>query len=144
MPPPSDSLRHQELKLAEALSNIQAIEVPPPSYTLMPVTTNDSFRNYATDDDDDDEDCLAPLAPVTVHVDTSIRVDGQANTVILPPTPTANSTVSGQAGLDRTAQAGHARAERLTSAVLIALRDAGVVGGGVVITLTGGLKGHWK
>lgn len=130
MRPPSDSLRHQELKLAEALPNIQAIEVPPPSYTLTPVTTTDSFHNYTTNDDDDEEYCLAPLAPITVHVDASTRIDGQANTVILPPIPTANSTVSGPAGLDRTAQAGHARAKRLTSAVLIALRDAGVVDGG--------------
>jgi hypothetical protein len=131
MLPPSDSLRHQDPTLAGALSNIRAIEVPPlPSYTLLPITANDPFHDYATDADEDEEDCLAPLAPITVHVDASIRIDGQANTVILPPCPTTNSTASGQAGLARTAQAGHARPERFAGTVLTALRDAGVVGDG--------------
>jgi hypothetical protein len=127
MLPPSDSFHHQELKLAEALSNIQAIEVPPPSYTLMPVTTHESFHAYATDEEDDEEDCLTPLAPIAVHIDASIRIEGQGNTILLPPT---HSTVSGQAGPGRPAPAAHARAERLTGAILTALRDAGVVGGG--------------
>lgn len=131
MLPPSDSLRHQELKLAEALSNIRAIEVPPPppSYTLLPIAANNPFHDYATDADEDEDDCLAPLAPITVQVDAGIRIDGQANTAILPPCPTTNSTASGQAGLARTVQACHAYPERLVSTVLTALRDAGVVGG---------------
>jgi hypothetical protein len=137
MLPPSDSFQHQELKLAEALSNIQAIEVPPPppppSYTLMPVTSNESFHAYGTDDEDDD-DCVTPLAPITLHIDASIRIDGQANTIILPPptttttTTTTNSAFSPQSS--STAQAGHALAERLTHTILTALKDAGVVGYG--------------
>jgi hypothetical protein len=75
---------------------------------------------------------LDPVVPITVHVDASVRIDGHANTVILPPSPATNSTASGQVGLDRTAQGGHVHAESLASAVLTALRDAGVVvnGGG--------------
>lgn len=138
MLPPSDSFRHQELKLAEALSTIQAIDVPqppPPSYTLMPVA-DDSFHAYAPDDDEDDDDegCPTPPVPITLHIDASLRIDGQFNTIVLPPTNYASSPVSAQspnpAGPTTTAQASHARGERLTSAVLIALRDADVFGGG--------------
>jgi hypothetical protein len=128
MLPPSDSFRHQELKLAEALSNIQAIEVPPPSYTLMPVTDG-NWNAYTTDEEEDEDECLTPLAPITIHIDASIRVDGQANTVILPPTnPTFSGLSPGAPGPGRTARAGQARAERLTSTILAALKEAGVVG----------------
>jgi hypothetical protein len=160
MLPPSDSLLHHKLKLAEALSNIQAIEVPPPpSYserTVMPVT-RDSFHAYSTtaeddddeddddddnnyddnDDDDNDEKCLAPI---TIHIDASIGVDGQGNTLILGP---PNATNANSAGADpcadqpsniqapaRTASTGYGyvhgqtHAERLTSTILTALKDA--------------------
>lgn len=145
MPPPSDSLLHHELKLAEALSSIQAIEVPPPpSYserTVMPVT-HDSFHAYSTieDDEDDGDDDEKYLAPVTIHIDASIRVDGQSNTLLLAP---PNATNANSAGADpcadqpsniqapaRTASTGYGyahgqtRAERLTSTVLTALKDA--------------------
>lgn len=137
MLPPSDSFRHQELKLAEALSTIQAIDVPPPpppSYTLMPVA-DDSFHAYAPDDDEDDNESRPTrLMPITLHIDASLRIDGQYNTIVLPPTNHASSPVSAQsptpAGPATTAQASHARGERLTSAVLIALRDADAFGGG--------------
>ena len=146
MLPPSDSLLHHELKLAEALSNIQAIEVPPPpSYserTVMPVT-HDSFHAYSTtteDDYEDDDDDEKYLTPVTIHIDASIRVEGQSNTLILAP-PNATNANSAGAGPcadqpsniqapARTASTGHGyahgqtRAERLTSTVLTALKDA--------------------
>ena len=148
MLPPSDSLLHHELKLAEALSNIQAIEVPPPpSYserTVIPVT-HDSFHAYSTtreddDEDDDDDDDENNLAPVTIHIDASIRIDGQSNTLILAP---PNVTNANSAGADpcadqpssiqapaRTAFTGYGyahgqtRVERLTSTILTALKDA--------------------
>lgn len=145
--PPSDSLLHHERKLAETLSNIQAIEVPPPpSYsekTVMPVT-HDSFQAYSTtiedDYEDDDDDDEKYLPPITIHIDASIRVEGQSNTLILasPNAPNANS-----AGADPCADLpsniqvpaptastgygyghGQTRAERLTSTVLTALKDA--------------------
>jgi hypothetical protein len=142
---PSDSLLHHQLKLAEALSNIQAIEVPPPpSYserTAIPVT-HDSFHAYSTttEDDDEDDDDEKYLAPVTIHIDTSIRVDGQSNTIVLAP-PNATNANSAGAGPcadqplniqapARTASIGYGcahgqtRAERLTSTVLTALKDA--------------------
>jgi hypothetical protein len=146
MLPPSDSLLHHELKLAEVLSNIQAIEVPPPpSYserTVMPVT-HDSFHAYSTTTEDDDEDGDEDekyLAPVTIHIDASIRVDGQSNTLVLAP-PNATNANSAGAGpcADRpsnvqapagTASTGYecvhgqTRAERLASTILTALKDA--------------------
>jgi hypothetical protein len=146
MLPPSDSLLHHELKPTEALSNIQAVEVPPPSYserTVMPVT-HDSFLAYPITIDDDDEDDYDDdekyLAPVTIHIDASIRIDGQTNTRILAP---PNATNANSAGADpcadqpsniqapaRTAFTGYGyahgemRAERLTSTILTALKDA--------------------
>ena len=155
MLPPSDSIQHQHLKLAEALTNMQAIEVPPPpSYTATtaPVTNDSSFLTYRIDDDDDEvddedeEDGLAPLAPVTVHVDASVRIEGRGNVLILPAAqPNANANMSANAGASAVQgqptslrpqsgvpqpSPGSARAERLTSTVLSALQNAGVIGSG--------------
>jgi hypothetical protein len=149
MLPPSDSFLHQELKLAEALSNIQAIEVPPPpSYserTGMPVT-HDSFHAYSTTTEADDEDDYEEyLAPVTIHMDASIRIDGQSNTLILgsPNATNGNSAGAGPcadqpSNIQAPAQTasngygcahGQTRAERLTSTILTALKDVGRASG---------------
>jgi hypothetical protein len=144
MLPPSNSFLHHKLKLAEALSNIQAIEVPPPpSYsegTSMPVT-HDSFLAYSTTTEDDDEDDDEEyLAPVTVHIDASMRIDGQSNILILgPPNATNSNNASASPCADqpsniqapgRTASTGcgcahgQTRAERLTNTILTTLKDA--------------------
>jgi hypothetical protein len=141
MLPPSDSFLHHELKLAEALSNIQAIEVPPPpnysERTVMPVT-HDSFHAYSTATEDDDEDDEESLAPVKIHIDTSIRIDGQGNALILAPPNAANGDSAGASPCAdqppnmqaRTASTGYGcahgqtRAERLTNTILAALKDA--------------------
>lgn len=126
MLPPSDSFQHQKLKLAEVLAKVLPIEVPPPSYTAMPVTTAD-FHAYATDDEDDedDRDYMVPPAPIVVRIDASVKIEGQGNTIVLPPTkpPSAQTPVSA----DRPNQTGHPQAERLTAAVLAALTSAGIV-----------------
>jgi hypothetical protein len=154
MLPPSNSLLHHKLKLAEALSNIQAIEIPPPpSYSeriVMPVT-HDLFYAYPTTTEDDDEeddeedeeednDDEEYLAPITVYIDASVRIGGQSNILILAPSNAMNSnnaSVSPCADQPSNIQAsartastgcgcahGQTRAERLTSTILATLKDA--------------------
>ncbi len=122
MLPPSDSLHHQELKLAEALSDIQAIEVPPPSYSTMP-EANETFHAYEVDDYDDDG-CPAP-SPILIKINVSIQINGQGNTVVMPPTSVSSEPSSTVAA--RTAQARNGKAEKLTRTVLAALRDAALL-----------------
>lgn len=97
--------------------------------------TNESWQACTTDDEDDD-DSLSPLGPITIHVDASITIDGQSNTIVLPPTNNANTAPSAQSSAGpmsqcrTTAPARNARAESLTSTIMTALTDAGVMGGG--------------
>lgn len=120
MVPPWDSLQHQNTKLSEALSDIHAIEVPPPpSYCAMLAAT-ESFHTYEADDDEDD-DVLPVPASITIKVDASVHIQGQGTTIMLP----AANTSSGQ---PRTSKSEHGRAATLPGTILAALRDAGMVG----------------
>ena len=120
--PPSDSLQHQDLKLAEALSEIQAIEMPPPTYSAMP-EDNETFHAYEVDDYNDDG-CAAP-SPIVIKINASIYINGQSNTVVMPPTNVSAGSSSTLA--TRAAQASNGRAERLTRTVLAALKDAALL-----------------
>ena len=122
MLPPSDSLQHQSLKLAEALSDIQAIEIPPPSYSAMP-GANETFHAYEVDDYDDDG-CHGP-SPIVIKINASVQINGQGNTLIMPSTSTSSRTSSLLAA--QTAQASNGRAEKLTRTVLAALKDAALL-----------------
>ena len=122
MLPPSDSLQHQDLKLAEALSDIQAIEVPPPSYTAMPAA-NETFHAYEVEDYDDDG--IPTPSPIIIKITASVQIQGQGNTIVLPPSNAPTRLPPNLAA--RTAQAGLGRAEKLTRTVLTALRDAGLL-----------------
>lgn len=62
MLPLSDSVRHQELKVAEVRSNTEAIQAGPPSDTLMPVITTESFQTCMPGDEEP-EDVGTSLVP---------------------------------------------------------------------------------
>lgn len=137
MLPPSDSLHHQNLKIAEFISSIQATQAPPPAYSsTRPATAAIDQDQSAEDDDDYDYDCPStPPAPITINIDASLKVEGHANTIVLSTVaslPAAPSTPSKLplAAEPRTVPSPTpetGRVQRLTGMVLNALRDAGLL-----------------
>jgi hypothetical protein len=128
MLPPTDSLQHQNLKLAEFISSTQITQPAPPAY----FATNHRaaalhHEQLAADDDDDDDDDDAGYdfissrpAPITIKIDASLKIEGHANTIVLPSACPPSSTTpqpSPQNG----------RVDRLTNMVLTALKDAGLL-----------------
>ena len=98
MLPPSDSLRHQSHKRSEATANTQREDrrPPPPPYSppiRLPPSIED-FLHGATDldeyDEADEADSRAPR--ITIHIDASITIIGDANTVVIPPSSTSCPT----------------------------------------------------
>ena len=136
MQPPTDSLHHQNLKLAEFISNGQITQAPRPAYPTTtptpPAPNNDQLAEY--DDGDYDHPSAYP-APITINIDASLKIEGHANTIILPPSgsspPTSLSSSPEQlsaqprGGAQRPSPKG--RAERFTRMALTALKDAGLL-----------------
>ena len=62
--------------------------------------THDSFHAYSTttendDEEEEEEEEEEYLAPVRVHIDASMRIDGQSNILILGPPNAVNSNNTG-------------------------------------------------
>ncbi|EAS33186.3 uncharacterized protein CIMG_04210 [Coccidioides immitis RS] len=132
MLPPSDSINHQNLKLAEFLASLQnqpALPAPPPPYTA--VQTNDDL-----DLDDEEED---PLPPIVLKIDSSIVVDGQANTIAIPASfgpnlengNTAPSelrpTVSNSGAMQQLQQQRQVKSAQIASSVMAAMKASGIL-----------------
>jgi len=113
MLPPSDSYLHQNLKLAEAISGLQAIEVPPPAYDDQSKPfVNQSAEDYDSDTEFDYDNMLR--APIVVNIDASVHVEGQGNSIAFFNTESlANGTNTGPTAVGRI--------ESITSTVLAAL-----------------------
>lgn len=79
MLPPSDSLRHQAHKLAEARANRTQLPSAPPPYSPVPHVTMEGHGLLDMDEDD------SP-SPITITMDTSIHIQGNGNTIVLPST----------------------------------------------------------
>jgi hypothetical protein len=140
MLPPTDSLQHQNLKLAEFIASARTAQPPPPAYSSSFPEASTLLKAHLTDDDDDDYDHAASRpAPITIHLDASLKIEGHGNTVVLSPsspsplvnsssTPSSSSSSTAPvapAVVPRTSQT--ARVEKLTSMVLTALKDAGLL-----------------
>ena len=131
MLPPSDSIHHQQLKLAEALSNIQTIDVPPPSYTSSAKSSHDRDETSYTDElnDDGEENHWPSAAPIRINIDASIHVEGQANTIVLPSGARSSQAAGRRTPAEQAQQMLGARGERLASMVLFTLKSARFIGG---------------
>lgn len=122
MLPPSDSLRHQSHKLAEALTNLQnGVTAPPPPYAPAP---DETLANVDAEDEP---------RPIAIHVDASINIRGYGNTVILPsvpgqqqpPTSTPTAAPDRNTGILQVAQKQRqAKLTELATAIIAALRDS--------------------
>ncbi|KAB8215863.1 hypothetical protein BDV33DRAFT_6544 [Aspergillus novoparasiticus] len=102
MLPPSDSLLHQLQKLAEAraAAQYQTRASPPPPYSRrnapdLALAENDLIDSDGSKDADDGDECMSwgsgssngsrhHHAPVSIHIDASINVRGNGNTLIIP------------------------------------------------------------
>lgn len=133
---PSDSINHQNLKLAEFVAGLQnqaRLPAPPPPYTAAAQLNDQPLGEF-----EDDEDDGMPLPPVVLSIDTSITIDGQANTVAIPtalgvgseedqaesPATTSNSfTQSLQ-------QQRQAKSAQIASSIVSALKSCGVLDDG--------------
>jgi hypothetical protein len=137
MLPPSDSINHHSLKLAEFVANLQTqvnAPPPPPLYisTLAIPISEESLEN--TDENDEGLD----IAPISVKIDTSINIDGQGNTIVIPTSvaagaeefqsssaaaiPTATSLPLQQPQLQR-----HVKSAQLASTIIAALKTSGAL-----------------
>ena len=88
MQPPRDSLSHQQLKLAEAMSNAQTVRAPPPAYsprTEQIPAKEETFGRYRAEDEYDDDYEEAQLPAWNITVDAAIKIEGSENQVTLPP-----------------------------------------------------------
>lgn len=82
MLPPHDSMSHQQHKANEFLVNGRTIRAPPPTYTAA-TTPAMALRDMPPVTDEEDDDVYS-APPITIEVDTAIRVDGQGNNVSVP------------------------------------------------------------
>lgn len=140
MVPPSDSINHHSLKLAEFLScqrNQPTMAAPPPPYAAR-LDGLASEELLGQIDDVDDDACN--LAPIVIKIDTSIHVEGHANTVAIPagmaatpedgqvspatenapPTPTTPNLPQVQAQRQT-------KSAQLATAIIAALRPSGAL-----------------
>ncbi|OJD15936.1 hypothetical protein AJ78_03841 [Emergomyces pasteurianus Ep9510] len=87
MLPPSDSMNHQNLKLAEFVASLhsqnrQVLPPPPPTYAAAtaPASVEDCFADIIDDEDEDS----ASMASIAIKIDTSIDIEGRGNTIVIP------------------------------------------------------------
>ncbi len=132
MLPPTDSLRHQNLKLAELISSIQTAQAPPPACSPNIPGAPPLFENDLGEDDDEYDHLHSQPATITVNIDACLRIQGHGNTVVLSPSSSPAGNQSPSSGLaaastatQRTSQSG--RVEKLTSMVLTALKNVGLL-----------------
>ncbi|KAK2738774.1 hypothetical protein FQN55_000412 [Onygenales sp. PD_40] len=155
MLPPSDSINHQSLKLAEFFASLRSSQnrlssiPPPPPYA--PSATSSSFPampaiedSFADLEDDDDE--ATSLAPIMIKVDTSIEIEGQGNTIVIPtsnggmgmgmpgdestspsPSPSPASSSSSSSSLQHLQQQRQVKSAQLASTIIAALKASGVL-----------------
>lgn len=94
------------------------------------------MRISLLEDDDDSEYPPSRAAPFNISIHASLRIDGDANTVVLPASSSPPSSPFSPINLSTTmASSRHrecqnGRVEKLTNMVLTALKDAGILDSG--------------
>ncbi|OAX78539.1 hypothetical protein ACJ72_07153 [Emergomyces africanus] len=134
MLPPSDTMNLQNLKLAEFVASLHSQNrlVPPPqpptyAAATAPATVEDSFTDVIDDDDEDG----APMTPVIIKIDTSIDIDGQGNTIIIPTSIAALASeepaTGGNSPIQQLPQNRQVKSAQLTSTIIAALKGSGIL-----------------
>ena len=85
MQPPSDTMRQTLQKLAEvrASRNATSTTAPPPYTLSVHRPTGMSVMSLDQSDESDPLYEEEPLSPITIHIDNSITVTGNNNTIVL-------------------------------------------------------------
>lgn len=139
MLPPSDSFRHQSHKLAEMLASIQngVAPAPPPPYGAT--DPYDSAYDETASNADAGEEWESNPRPISIHIDASISVLGNGNTVMIPSmsshqqarAATSTSTepsTPGATGILQSAQKQRqARLTEMTISIIAALQDSNLL-----------------
>lgn len=96
MIPPSDSISHHSRKLAEFAASLQnrSPGSAPPPYSSNPPAVPVNEETFGAFEEETDDGLEAQLAPISVKIDASINVDGEANTVVMPPFPSSATSPS--------------------------------------------------
>ncbi|GKZ65818.1 hypothetical protein AnigIFM50267_010174 [Aspergillus niger] len=93
MLPPSESIRHQIHKLAESQEDSDHTNTIPPPPPYSPSTFNAPKEHEADNDGGTDQTSL-----ISIHIDASMSIQGNANSIIIPsvtaPAPTHNPQTS--------------------------------------------------
>ncbi|KAL1952755.1 hypothetical protein VTO42DRAFT_4278 [Malbranchea cinnamomea] len=142
MLPPSDSICHHNRKLAEFVSHLRtqtamAASPPPPPYAAR--STDFPCEELLGPIEDVDDDTCGP-APIVIKIDTSIYVEGHANTVAIPSSltsrqgdghqsPSTENVLSTQtaSNLPQLQQQRQAKSAQLATSVIAALRSSGAL-----------------
>ncbi|KAI9038511.1 peroxin-20 [Aspergillus affinis] len=124
MIPPSDSILHHSHKLSEVQNSVQP--TPPPPYSTA--TQHSDLHEDVESDIFSDEDQQAPIA---IHIDASINIRGNDNSIVLPSSASESAISASPASSTPTASAAqHQRRTRLTdmtTSILAALHRTGVL-----------------
>lgn len=140
MLPPSDSISHQNFKLAEFIANLRQSQhidrrVPPPPYAPTPSLVPNHEDTLAESEEDDEDNTTA--SPILIKVDTSITVNGQGNTIMIPTSPTNGSgeshntqahsptSTTQNAQVSQLQQQRQVKSAQLASCIVAALKSSG-------------------
>ncbi|KAJ5665631.1 uncharacterized protein N7477_008079 [Penicillium maclennaniae] len=132
MRPPTDSLRHQLQKLAEAQMNRTSSTNVPPYLSSTPPRSFIMTPSPLMMDDSKWED---PAVPITINIDSSIDIFGNNNTVMLPsraappisttPSPSTDSENFGSSTPSASQQNRVAKFGSMAAVIIAALEKAG-------------------
>ncbi|PGH02141.1 hypothetical protein GX51_04845 [Blastomyces parvus] len=158
MLPPSDSINHQNYKLAEFVASLRSQNrlvppQPPPTYAaaIAPAPVEDAFADIIDDDDDEES---AAMDPIIIKIYTSIDIEGQGNTIVIPtsistsaseephtspsgstspspsPSPSYSSSLpaaGGNSPLQQLQQQRQVKSAQLASTIISALKASGIM-----------------
>ncbi len=128
MLPPTDSVQHQILRLRALFPSTQEPQTSPPAYSPTNPMTPALYEDHLTDEEDYGYPESRP-APITINIDASLKIEGHANTIFLPPASSPTSSPSSSATPSPAAISSrpcyqNGRVEKVTSMVLAALKEA--------------------
>ncbi|ERF76068.1 hypothetical protein EPUS_01401 [Endocarpon pusillum Z07020] len=128
MQPPTNTLQHQILRLEALLSSNQESQTTPPAYSATNPMAPVLYEDHSADEEDYGYPASRP-GPITINIDASLRIEGQANTIVLPPASSpvsspSSSTKPPPAAMSSQPSCQHGRVEKVTSMVLTALKEA--------------------
>lgn len=124
---PSDSILHHNLKPSEAAVDVEDNPVrlmhPPPYSTAAHDAIHEAIESDPTDGDN-------RQAFTAIHVDASINVSGDGNSIVLPSPATGSASSASPATAHTAQRQRQARLADMTASILAALHRTGLLNAG--------------